>query len=148
MGNIIAPQCAEPEFMMSSAETSRYCSRLNMTVFAVIADIIILIIIGVMNLTKIPDLPPEEKAKEVGKRRTYTILLIIAGFAVWALVPLFGWIGGQTWSGEQQKIQSYVSQGVPRQEAMRRIQNLYQAEMQAAAIRDVASALRSREGKN
>lgn len=70
--------------------------------------------------------------------------------AIWILVPyISSWMNINRWSGYQAQVDGYMKSGMSKSDAIRQIQKMHQANIQAAATQNsaftIASALRDRK---
>lgn len=140
MEGFINPKCNVPLFALPTIDDAKECGSTGGTIFAVILTLIIVIVCGVLiyknhNPTPKPN-TPQEKVKGVT-----TMDMVYGGVGLgliilsWMYIPsLMSWTRGRSWEGYNAQIESFVKSGSTREQAINKVQELYQATMQAQAI--------------
>lgn len=137
MGNIIDPNCGQPQFLIPDINTAFKCGSFNFIIVSVILTIIIFVILLItFNKTEVDPISKQP----IKKTNWISIIFCTIGIILaWALVPLFGWIGSRSWSAKQIEIDR-LAEGGDRSGVIKRMHKDYLEEQKARAI---ASANRS-----
>lgn len=138
MASLIDPRCAVPLFLLENEQTAHECGIIEGYVVSFIITLI-LVAIGIYIFY----------ANINNKKMWLAIICIIIVF-MWIVIPwLNAWLNKRHWLGYDEQIKSYQKSGISRDEAIKKLQDLYQTNIQASAINQsgfmIASALLSRK---
>lgn len=129
MASLIDPRCAVPLFLMDNEKIASECGKISGYVIAFIITIIILII-GIFYYFSYMHNNSSLKNKIIYFSVIFLILILI-----WMGLPLLnGWINKRRWMGYNEQIKSYMNNGMNKEEAIKKMQDIYQYSMQADAI--------------
>jgi hypothetical protein len=146
MASLINPKCAVPIFLMENINDATECGLIGGYIASGICSLVALVA-GLLAYNNSDVEMQNGKQVHTGKKKiSYLIATFCCISLIWLVVPLFAsWANGRSWSGYDLQIKSLTNQGLTRQQALGKIQNIYQAEMQANAISsagtNIASAL-------
>lgn len=141
MASYIDPRCAVPTYLLSSEGVAGECGRIEGYVASFLLTLVILGISIALYFREDKD----EEGNVVQKERkplqhfgiTFGIIL-----AVWLGVPFMtSWLKKVNWRGYKEQIKSFAQKGVSEADAIKQIQEMTQAQMQARAITQGASTI-------
>lgn len=135
MASIIDPRCSIPLFLLEDKNIAINCGKIEGYVLAFILTILILIVCGVIYYFYMRKVDYKYKLLFIVSVGVI-LLLLWFGFPV-----LNGWLDGRKWMGYNEQIGSYIKQGFTRDQAIKKLQELYQTNIQANAINNAGYAI-------
>lgn len=159
LSSLINPKCNVPLFVLGQNDAED-CGMTNGYICATLLTIVILIILGILIYRGRREVKTEQEQKqeeyitpqESGVKFSEFIYvtgaLLIIGLSWYYLPGLSRWFYLRSWQGYDAQIQSYMTNGLSRQDAINKVQDIYQTQIQANAIesagRNISRSMRSR----
>lgn len=129
-------KCAVPTYMMPARDVAVSCGKQNGMVTAIILTVITFFILLLGEKEE-----GGEKKTELRWQRAF-IGTPLVGLASYLLFPwLFGMSNGSQWEASQAQIEEYMRGGFTRAEALKQMQKMKMAQMQADATRDAGTSI-------
>ena len=148
MSNLIDPRCSVPTFQQTDLYVVERCGRLSgyftasiLSLFLIVGSIVLFVSInkkGTVDETK------EQIDKRNKNKITYNIITGVSLFlllvAIWFGIPkLISFFNKREWQGAQSEISELMKQGYSRQDAISKIQSLYETNIKAQATRSIGT---------
>ena len=148
MSSLINPQCGVPTFIQTDPKLVGDCGKYSGYIIAIIITIILLFLmlsVWVSSVHAIGPLMSQEDQDGIKRLRNSKLLVLFLFIVlVWIFVPkMFSFFSVRSWESYQSQISQYMAQGLSRQDAINKIQSLYQSELQASAIIDAGAEIAS-----
>ena len=144
MASLINPNCGVPIFVQTDKTLVSTCGSYSGYIISGVITVVLIIIMIVISKSaeKYSHLSVEEQSI-IKKERDNKLLMILLGIlAVWVLIPMISkFLSTNRWESYQSQISQYMSQGLSRQDALSKIQSLYQTQMQANAMITAGGAI-------
>jgi hypothetical protein len=136
MSSLINPKCGVPTFVQTDKKLVGECGSYTGYIIAGLITLVLLFILHKIMSEKFSDKLSEEEIETLNKsRNTKIIIIIISIILIFIFVPkISSFLSKNSWESYQSQISQYMAQGLSRQDAINKIQSLYQTEYQAAAI--------------
>ena len=140
---LIDPKCNVPLFSMTNIETAYTCGNISGYLMAGTMTVVILLLMMFYLRKTTTVYNDTTKTTQTTSSINFASLTlgIFALVIVWVAIPsASAWLNARTWSGYNAQIEAYVSGGMPRAEALNRVQSLYQTNIQTNALNNVANS--------
>jgi hypothetical protein len=139
--SFIDPMCAVPIYLLENEDIATHCGKLGGYVFSAILSVLIIGVSLFLYYKKEKDSEGKiiEKPKKPVNHILCTLLIISL---LWLTYPLFmGWVGRMRWRGYNEQLKSYGKKGFTTTDAVKQIQDLQEARIQASAITSGAATM-------
>lgn len=139
MAYLYDPRCGLPTYTLESKDVAVHCGKISGYMWAIFLTILIGIIGVYIYYTNVLDI-----FNGKNKKRKYIFFIIIGALLalIWGIFPyLNGFMRGQSWLVYDGQINSYMNNGMTRDIAIQKVQELYQTHVQSNAISNIATAL-------
>lgn len=129
MAYLIDPRCGLPIYALDSHNTAVNCGKISGYILSIILSIIIIIGAAYIYFGDLFDKKNNKK-----KYLFYTITILILIFIWCTIPPLTGWENGKSFLVYQEQLKSYTNIGMTKEEAFKKIQELYQTKLMSGSI--------------
>jgi hypothetical protein len=136
MAYLINPKCGLPIYTLENKDTAVHCGKISGYIWSVILTIFIIITALYIYYGNMFD------KKNNKKRYIFYTSISLTLALIWGVFPsLNGWMNGRNWLVYDEQIGSYMKNGMTRDIAIQKVQELYQTSVQSSAISNIATAL-------
>lgn len=140
--SIFEPKCSMPLYLQSDSDMAQKCGRIDGIIFSIILSVFV----GIFGYASYINAEPKANAtaEEIAnaKQKRYFILGICGGILIltWGLIPLIsGFYSKRVWLGYDSEVKRLMDIGMSKNQAIQQVQALYQANIQAEAIRNMST---------
>jgi cell division protein FtsB len=146
MSSLINPNCGVPTFVQTDKKLVGDCGSYSGYIFSgIITIILIFVMVSISKSSMKSTMKESEEQKQ--KRDTKLLFIFLCIVLVWIFLPkIFSFFSVNSWQSYQSQISQYMSQGMSRQDAINKIQSLYQMQLQASAILGAGEEIASARG--
>ena len=135
MAYLIDPRCSIPTFLMDNEEVAAHCGRISGYVTAFILSLILIIFGAIIYFSYV------HQSTHFWKFFFFSTIVVLFIVIWWGIPPWQSWLKKRHWQGYQEQIKSYQSAGITKDEAIKKLQDIYQVNIQADAINNAGSKI-------
>ena len=146
MANLFGPRCGIPTFVQTDKKVVGECGVYSGYFMAGILTVfIIFFAIGIYSSSSTTTTLTAAESEQIKKKRNAKLFfLCLCTVLVWVLIPrMFRFFSLNSWETYQGQISQYMAQGLSRKDAIKRIQSLYQTQLQDSAIVEAGAEIAS-----
>jgi len=141
MASFFNPKCAMPTFLMGNENEASMCGKINAYIISLIVSIIVIVISVLLYKTKKRHYINKTYRKNV-RLAKYVFATIGIVILIWILIPLVLSLASKNrWRKDNAQINSYIKNGYDKKEAIGKMQDIYQSQIQANAITNAANTI-------